>query len=430
MPHTLEESILGSLLLWPAEIDTAAAILSHEDFSKQIYRDAFSFMATGKAIDYVTVVAALKGSAKAEEIADWMAGHLTSALLPRYCRDLKEQANKRRLYDSITSIRSGFDAHSLAEIVEQVEQCCSLHSVQQPTEPVKIGSVLVETVKRIEAKVNSKGKLRGIPYGFSELDEKTDGMHRGDLIIVAGRPSMGKTAFVANVLENVANQGYRALFCSLEMPQAQLVERFIAANGKVRYHNIRTGLFSEADYPKMHNACERLQAFPLWIDDSPSVSLRDVKAKARKLKKAGLDVLAIDYLQLMQMPGKNRVQEVGEISRGLKVLARELDITILALSQLSRAVDGRQDKRPLMSDLRDSGEIEQDADVILFPFRPAAYCDKCRDRVVDDQYHNLALHSRVAEVIIEKQRNGERNISIPLDWRGEFQRFESVEVHV
>lgn len=427
--QVLEESILGSLLLWPAEAETVTAILQVEDFTTTERQVAFSYLTTGEGGDYATAVTALKGKVKAEVLADWMANEVSSAFLARYCRDLKEAANKRRLFDNLTAIRGGFNDYPLIELVDQLEKCCSSFAVKPATDPVKIGSILVETIKRIEEKVEKKGELRGISYGFSELDNKTDGLHRGDLIIIAGRPSMGKTAFVANVLENVAAGGHKALFCSIEMPQAQLAERFIAANGHVRYHNIRTGRFDAADWPKMVTSCQRINEFSLWIDDSCSLSLRDVKTKARRLKKNGLDVLAIDYLQLMQMAGKNRVQEVGEISRGLKVLARELDITILALSQLSRGVDSRTDKRPVMSDLRDSGEIEQDADVILFPYRPAAYCDKCRDRVKDD-YHDPAVHSRVAELIIEKQRNGERNISIPLDWRGEYQRFESVETHI
>ncbi|NTU49503.1 MAG: replicative DNA helicase, partial [Desulfobulbaceae bacterium] len=245
----------------------------------------------------------------------------------------------------------------------------------------------------------------------------------------AGRPSMGKSAMLSNIIENVCYHGKSALMFSLEMGKDQLTERFFSSIGRVNFGRIRSGYIENQDWSKLTHASSEFHSFNLHIDDTPAITLSEIRYKARAIKrKHGLDLLGIDYLQLMGMPDKqSRVQAIGEVSRGLKQLARELDIPIVLLSQLNRSVDGRNDKRPTMSDLRDSGEIEQDADVILFPFRPSAYCDKCRDKK-DNADHDTELHQSVSEIIVEKQRNGERNMKIKTVWIGKYQKFDNLEI--
>jgi replicative DNA helicase len=238
---------------------------------------------------------------------------------------------------------------------------------------------------------------------------------------------MGKSALLGNVIADVCDEGGEGILFSLEMPRLDIVDR-LCAGFHVKYQNIRSGNLSENDWPKLTKAAGRMHEWKFHIDDTPAISLREIRAKARKIARSGeLKILGIDYLQLMGVsdPRMNRNQAIGEISRGLKQLAKELWCPIVLLSQLNRGVDARADKRPVMSDLRESGEIEQDADVILFPYRPSAYCEKCRNKV-DDGDHNCREHQAKAEVIIEKQRSGERNLSIPVAWVGEFQRFESL----
>jgi replicative DNA helicase len=239
---------------------------------------------------------------------------------------------------------------------------------------------------------------------------------------------MGKSAMASNICESVCNAGYSAVLFSLEMGKGQLMERFFASSGNLNFGRIRSGRFDQSDWHKLHIGANRVHDFSLSIDDTSGITLQDIRYKTRLIKrKHGLDIVIIDYLQLMGVQEKeSRVLEIGKASRGLKQLARELDVPIVLLSQLNRSVDGRPNKRPTMSDLRDSGEIEQDADVILFPFRPAAYCEKCREKK-DDHEHNTEEHQTVAEFIIEKQRNGERNITVPMVWLGKYQKFVSLD---
>jgi replicative DNA helicase len=227
------------------------------------------------------------------------------------------------------------------------------------------------------------------------------------------------------VLENSCRSGSAGILFTLEMDQGNCMDRMLSSVGGIRYGNMRSGNLEDVDWARNMKASNEINDYRMFMDDTPAIGLREINSKCRKLKRNGLDLVVIDYLQLMATNSAvtNRVQAIGEISRGLKRLARELECTVMLLSQLNRGVDGRVDKRPTMSDLRGSGEIEQDADVILFPFRSSSYCQKCKDNVLDGD-HDPALHKRAAEVIIEKQRNGERNISVPVTWFGEYQRFQ------
>lgn len=435
-PQSLESemSVLGGILMDNQAVDTVHDLLTIEDFYRESHRLIFSAMADladkNEPIDLVTLSTALKSKGHLEQVgggaylytlSDYVP---TSANIAYYCKIVSGKAAERRVLNHTqTAATMIYQGESLTEVISELEKAIQLPTANKTTEPVSAKDSLRDAVKILEQRYESKGVIQGISYGLGCLDKVTDGLHRGDLIIIAGRPSMGKTTFALNILESVCASGLSGLLFSLEMSRQNNIDKMISSQGKVKYHHIRGGQFDGGDWQRIIKASSRIHDWRLFIDDTPAISLYELRSKARRLKKKQLDVIVVDYLQLMTLPSKDsRVQGLGEVSRGLKQLARELDVAIIALSQLSRSVDSRNDKRPVMSDLRDSGEIEQDADVILFPFRPASYCQQCKDRV-DDGNHNYREHGAKAEIIIEKQRNGERNLSIPVVWLGEYQTF-------
>lgn len=438
-PQSIESemSIIGGILIDNRAIDTVHGLITTEDFYRESHRQIFAAMAgltdRNEPVDFVTLSMELKKSGKLDEIGggsylstlvDYVP---TSANIAYYCKIVSQKAAERRLIanaqDAISIILDG------GEMVEAVSK---LEAAIQPvarfnSEPVGMPQSCRELVQKIEKRYENKGKIQGIPYGIESLDIATSGMHPGELIIIAGRPSMGKSALAGNIIDSVCSLALHSQLFTLEMSRGDIMDRLTAGKG-IRYQNIRNGQLTPLEWTKVTAAIGKIHKWPLTIDDTPAISLRELRAKARRQKKTGLSLIVVDYLQLMAMNMKeNRTQGMGEISRGLKQLARELNVPVIALSQLSRAVDSRTDKRPMMSDLRDSGEIEQDADVILFPYRPAAYCQKCKDRV-DDHEHKYREHQAKAEIIIEKQRAGERNISVPVCWIGEYQRFDGIEL--
>jgi replicative DNA helicase len=438
-PQSLEAemSVLGGILLDNNAIDTAIEILHTDDFYRQSHRSIFEAATTladrQEPIDLVSIAETLKIAGKLEEIGggaylSTLVDYVPTATnIGYYCKIVKAKAAERRLIlQAQEAIGLLYDGAGVVEATAKLES-----AIQQPTDsrssaPVGIYQSLREATARIERRYETKGKIQGIPYGIEALDKATSGMHRGELIVIAGRPSMGKSALAGNILSTVGRSGLSGLLFNLEMHRLDIIDRLCAAYG-INYGRIRNGWLQDMDLANISQAMGQIHEWRLWIDDTPGMALRQIISKAKRHKRdKGLDLVAVDYLQLMAVSAKeSRTQALGEISRGLKQLARELNIPVVLLSQLSREVDKRPDKRPLMSDLRDSGEIEQDADVILFPFRPAAYCPKCRDRV-NDAGHNYQEHQSVAEIIIEKQRNGARNISVPCCWIGEYQRFDGV----
>jgi len=438
-PQSIENemAVLGSIFVDSSSLDKALDVLTPEDFYKESHRKIFKVMMNladrNEPCDFVTVVSELKSQSVLDEVGG--APYLltltdyvpTAASIVYYSKIVAGKALDRRILtqaqETIAMIQAG---QSSTEVLEKMESNLTRIVAPQKNEPVSAPNLIMEASKRLRVRYNNKGQLQGMTWGINGLDNATNGMHRGELVVIAGRPSMGKSAFVGNVLRASCDKGLSSMLFSLEMSRIDVTDRFIADHGNIKFHHLRNGQLEDVEWTKNVRACEEIRGWKLFIDDTPGMTLRDIKSKAKRQKRNGLDVLAVDYLQLMGVSAKeNRVQSLGEISRGLKTLARELDIVVILLSQLNRSVDSRADKRPLMSDLRDSGEIEQDADVILFPFRPAAYCQKCRDRV-DDGTHNLKEHQALAEIIIEKQRNGERNLSIPVAWMGQFQRFEGL----
>jgi len=323
----------------------------------------------------------------------------TSANVHTYAQIVEEKARLRRLIAAAAQIASagyagGEDAQAIIDEAER--RILEISQRRHGSGFLNIKDVLMETYERIEMLYTNKGGVTGLPTGYPDLDRMTSGLQNSDLIIVAARPSVGKTAFALNIAQNVAlhTQVPVAIF-SLEMPAIQLVQRMLSAEGNIDSHRLRSGYLEPADWEKLTLAMASLSEAPIFIDDTPHVTVFDIRAKCRRLKaEHGLGLVIIDYLQLISgRGGDNRQQEISEISRGLKGLARELDVPVIALSQLSRAVEQRQDKRPMLSDIRESGSIEQDADVVAFLYR-------------DDYYHPDTDRPNVVEVIIGKQRNG------------------------
>lgn len=424
----LQATIIGTMIQFPAEIDTAASLLKPEDFSRPLYSDIFSFVVEKGGADYILIAKQFGKKYSMAEVTAWAEDIYMPSFLKKHCLELKELNRKEQLYRSLSEVRQSFESKSSHEIIELINAKLSEMAGGKIKDPTGAKTLVKEMVTRIEKRYEHKGEITGIPYGWAELDKMTNGLHTGDLVVIAGRPSMGKSALALNIAENVCEIGKGTLLFSLEMTKEQCSERIMASRGRINYGAIRSGLLQGPDWPKMESASAAMFGYNLAIDDTPAITLHDVRCKARAMKQQhGLHLIIIDYLQLMGMNQKlNLVQAIGEVTRGLKQLAKELNLTVVLLSQLSRGVDSRTDKRPVMSDLRDSGEIEQDADVILFPYRPAAYCEKCRDKV-EDADHNYEEHQSVAELIIEKQRNGDRNIKIKMAWLGRFQKFAGIE---
>lgn len=430
-----EMSVLGGIFVDNEMINAVQGAMEINDFYRESHRQIFKAMCLlsecNEPIDFITASELLRNLGHLEQIGG--AAYLATLVdfVPMaantlyYCKIVKQKAIERRLIlNAQEAIQIVYNGGEMGEAIAKLETAIQPSTDKRNTAPVGMGQSISEAIKRVEHRFENKGKVQGIPYGIEELDRKTSGMHQGELIIVAGRPSMGKSAFAGNVATNAAlNMGRSALFFALEMSRLDITDRLVSSQG-VRYDRLRNGWLKETDWFELNRAASSFYDIKLSIDDTPAISLKDIRIKARRLKKEGLDLIVVDYLQLMSMsdPKANRVQGIGEITRGLKQLARELEVPVMLLSQLSRAVDARNDKRPMMADLRDSGEIEQDADVILFPYRPAAYCEKCRDRV-NDESHDYQEHQSKAEIIIEKQRAGERNLSIPVVWMGEYQTF-------
>src|SRR3989338_10622013 len=309
----------------------------------------------------------------------------------------------------------GRDSQALLDHAEQLVYKISEHQ-QRGAGPVSISSILAKATDRLDYLYHTKGALTGIPTGFSDFDHLTSGLQPGDMIVIAGRPSMGKTSFAMNIAEFAAiKQEKPVMVFSMEMPAEQLALRMISSLGRIDQHKVRTGQLADADWPRVASAVSMLSESKLYIDDTPALSPLELRTRARRVarKHGGLSLIVIDYLQLMTSPGsrENRTNEISEISRSLKGIAKEFNVPVIALSQLNRGLEQRTDKRPVMSDLRESGAIEQDADVIAFIYR-------------DEVYNEDSPHKRTAEIIIRKQRNGPIG-DFRLTFLGQYTRFEN-----
>ncbi len=435
-----EMSILGGILLDNEAINRSLEVIRAEEFYREPHRKIFRAMIdlsnNGEPCDLITLTTILKKKGELEEVGGgaYLATLVdfvpTAANIVYYCRIVKEKAVARNLITAATEIvtKSFEEQSNVDELLDQAQKTIfeiSENKLKPAFFPVK--DILKETIRNIEKLYEKKDHVTGVPTGFLDMDSMTAGFQKGDLIIVAGRPSMGKTAFALNLGQNAAihaDQKTPVAIFSLEMSKEQLVTRLLCSESKIDASRLRTGHLVDSDWSRLMTGAGKLHDAPIYIDDTPSIPVLEMRAKCRRLKaEKGLGMVIVDYLQLMRggANSESRQQEISEISRSLKALAKELDIPVIALSQLNRGLENRTDKRPMMSDLRESGAIEQDADVIMFVYRDAVYCDACKRR---DGSCTTEGHDRQAEIIIGKQRNGPIG-TVNLVFNGEYTKFEN-----
>ena len=433
MPHSVEaeQSVVGAMLMDKDAIMTAAEIVSGADFYQSAYGVIFDSMVElfneGKPVDLITLQERLKEKDVPAEIAslefvkDLVTAVPTSANVKYYAEIVAEKSLMRKLIRLNEEIANTCYAgkEPLEAILENTEKSVfELLQRRNTGDYVPIRQVVMNALERIEKASKNKGTVTGIPTGFIDLDYKLSGLQPSDLILVAARPSMGKTAFVLNIAQYVAFKKNKAVaIFSLEMSKEQLVNRLSSLESQVDAQSLRTGNMKDSDWEKLIEGAGVIGKSKLIIDDTPGISISELRSKCRKYKlEHGLDIIIIDYLQLMTgsvgRSSESRQQEISEISRALKGLARELNVPVIALSQLSRAVESRPDKRPMLSDLRESGAIEQDADVVMFIYR-------------DEYYNKDSEFKKQAEIIIAKQRNGPVG-TVNLAWLGEYTKFANL----
>jgi replicative DNA helicase len=435
LPHSeaAEQSVIGSMMMDKQAILTASEIVTREDFYQQQYGILFEAMVelynAGKEVDPVTLQNHLREKKVPKEISDmeYVRDLLnvvpTSANIKHYAEIVAEKATLRRLIRAAEEVTNNcyMDDQPLEQLMEESEK--KMFQVFQQKnasdfEPIK--SIVMKTLDTIEKASHTSGNVTGHATGFTDLDFKTSGMQPSDLILIAARPSMGKTAFVLNIAQYMAfHHGKHVAIFSLEMSKQQLVTRMMSMESHVGSQSLRNGKLKDDEWKQLIETAGVIGESNLIIDDTPGITIREMRSKCRKYKlEHGLDIIMIDYLQLMSGSGgkssESRQQEISEISRSLKGLARELNVPVIALSQLSRAVESRPDHRPMLSDLRESGAIEQDADVVMFLYR-------------DDYYHKDSENKGICELIIAKQRNGPIG-TVNLAWLPEYTKFANVEM--
>lgn len=436
-PHSIEaeSSVLGGLLLDNNAWDRVGDLLVEGDFYRYEHRLIYvainSLINASKPADVITAYEQLQGLGKAEEIGglsylNSLAQYVPSASnIRRYAEIVRERAILRKLVtasDEIATNAFNPQGRPVDKILDEAEQ--KIFNIGEEGARMKRGfqamdTLVVDLLDRVQEMADNPNDITGVPTGFIDLDRMTSGLQAGDMVVLAARPSMGKTAFAVNIAEHVAlNEGLPVAIFSMEMGAAQLAVRIVGSIGRIDQGHLRTGKLTDEEWPRLTEAIERLRNISLHIDETPGLTSSELRANARRLARqcGKLGLIVVDYLQLMSgsasSEGENRATELGEISRGLKMLAKELQCPVIALSQLNRSVETRTDKRPMMSDLRESGAIEQDADIIMFIYR-------------DDYYNKDSKEPNVAEVIIGKQRNGPTG-TVKLFFQKSQTRFESL----
>ena len=434
LPHSIEaeQSVIGSMILDRDAILVASEILTSDDFYQKQYGIIFDAMVElfneGKPVDLVTLQNRLREKDVPPEISsmefvrDLLNAVPTSANVRHYANIVSEKAVLRRLIKLTEEIENDcyLNKEPVEVIMEETEKkMFQLLGQRNSGDFMPIRQVVINTLENIERASKTKGNVTGIPTGFTDLDYKTSGLQNSDFILIAARPSMGKTAFVLNIAQYMAFKKDKAVaIFSLEMSREQLMNRLLSMESKVDSQHLRTGNLKDDEWSKLIESAGMIGESRLMIDDTPGISIGEMRSKCRKYKlEHGLDIIIIDYLQLMSGSGKSssesRQQEISDISRSLKALARELNVPVVALSQLSRAVEQRTDHRPMLSDLRESGAIEQDADVVMFIYR-------------DDYYNKDSENKGIAEIIIAKQRNGPIG-TVNLVWLPQYTKFANME---
>ena len=427
-PHSVEseQSILGSIILDKEAIITVAETIQPIDFYKEahkiIYESMLKLNSNNEPIDLITLIEELRKEGHLDSIGGISYLTSLSTIVPTtsnvkyYANIVKEKSVMRQLIKASNEIINlGYDASTdVQEILDKAEKNIFDISQEKSGDDIQpINVVLQDTFEMIEKLCTDKSEVTGITTGFADLNKKINGLQRTDLILLAARPAMGKTAFSLNLVQNAALKGDASVAVfSLEMSKEQLVQRMLSAQSNVELSKIKTGNSGESDWPRIIDGMAVLSEANIFIDDTPGIKISEIRSKCRRLKiEKGLDLILIDYLQLMEGEGKNenRQQEIAKISRSLKILAKELDCPVVALSQLSRSPELRKDHRPILSDLRESGSIEQDADIVMFLYR-------------DEYYHDDSEKKNIGEVIIAKNRHGETG-NVELVWFGQVQKF-------
>lgn len=436
-PHSIEaeSSVLGGLLLDNSAWDRVGDLLVDNDFyrheHKLIYAAIGALINASKPADVITVNEQLQNQGKAEEMGglgylNSLAQYVPSASnIRRYAEIVRERSILRKLVsasDEIATNAFNPQGKAIDRILDEAEQ--KIFNIGEEGSRMKQGfqsmdTLVVELLDRVQEMADNPNDITGVPTGFYDLDRMTSGLQPGDMVVLAARPSMGKTAFAINIAEHVAlNEGLPVAVFSMEMGASQLAVRVVGSIGRIDQGHLRTGKLNDDEWPRLTEAIEKLRTVSLHIDETPGLTPSELRANARRLARqcGKLGLIVVDYLQLMSgsggSGGDNRATELGEISRGLKMLAKELQCPVIALSQLNRSVEQRTDKRPMMSDLRESGAIEQDADIIMFIYR-------------DDYYNKDSKEPGVAEIIIGKQRNGPTG-TVKLTFLKNLTRFESL----
>lgn len=425
-----EQAVLGAMLLSHDAVIVAMEKLQFQDFYRDVHRIIFEAMEhlhrENKEIDVITLPDELKRMKKLDDVGGLeyvlnlpnLVG--SAANIEYYANIVAEKALARNLISTCTELTTeAYDGQKETEaLLDDAERrILQLSDTKNRGDFASVGAVVEVTLDKITKLYENKAGLTGLPTGFRDLDRMTSGLQPSDLILVAARPSMGKTAFTLNIAQNVGVRQHKTVaFFSLEMSQEQLVQRLLCQIAHIDSQKLRTGqLNSDEEWTRLTDACDKLYESPIYIDDTPGISVAEMRSKARRLKSEhGLDLIIVDYLQLMQ--GRNaesRQQEISEISRSLKALARELKVPLIALSQLSRSVESRQDKRPMLSDLRESGALEQDADIVSFLYR-------------EDYYDKETENQHITEVILAKHRNGPVG-SVKLYFKNEFTLFLNLD---
>lgn len=426
-----EQALLGGLMLDNSAWDKIGDLVTESDFFRADHRLIFgsikALAESSRPADPVTLSEFLLARGQLDDVGgtrylgDLVTDTPSAANVVDYARIVRERALLRRLIDVGNNIAAAAyrpEGRPITELVDEAER--QVFQIAESGQRrgsgfVPLRSVLGETVQRLDQLHQSQGSVTGLVSGFGKLDDYTAGLQPGDLIIIAGRPSMGKTTLALNIAENVAlGSGKSVAVFSMEMSVEQLALRMVSSLGRVDQSHLRNGRFADDDWPRINGAIQQMNDAPIYIDDTPAMTPTEVRARARRLQREhGLDLIVVDYLQLMKVAGnsENRATEISEISRSLKALARELRVPIIALSQLNRSVEQRTDKKPVMSDLRESGAIEQDADLILFIYR-------------DEVYNPDSTRKGIADINIAKQRNGPTG-EFPLTFIGRLTRFEN-----
>ena len=433
-PHSVEaeKAVIGGLLLVGTAWDKVADKITEDDFyhknHRLIFRAIRSISEENNACDVVTVSEWLELHQLGEEsggldyLTEIAANTPGASNIVAYAQIVREKSVLRQLIEIGTELSDSAlnpDGESSDDLLESAERL--IFQIREQTLKTKSGfqdikAVLGDTITTLEKLTENQGEITGLPYGWKDLDNMTSGLQRSDLVIIAGRPAMGKTSFSMNIAERAAIKGSSVAIFSMEMSSVQLVMRMFSSLARINQRNLRSGNIRDEEWPRIGQQQALLSQSKLFIDDTPALSPSEIRARCRRLKRShGLDLIVIDYLQLMQVPGhkENRATEISEISRSLKALAKELDVPVIALSQLNRSLEQRPNKRPVMSDLRESGAIEQDADLIIFIYR-------------DEVYNEDSPHKGKAEIILGKHRNGATGM-VPLTFLGEYTRFESFQ---